>query len=149
MIQNMNDYEQVIKAFGNIASNYDCNQKFPTYGYGALIKGEKEPNMCFNVNFKEDPEIYTIDNVIKEYRKSFQDLTLAGPTNIYPLIRKVVDNIKNENNPLIYHILLILTDGIFNDLEKIPDILLEGTFLPLSIIIIVIGSDLFPELVVD
>ena len=40
--------------------------------------------MCFNINFKKDPEIYTINNVLKEYRKSFQDLTLAGPTEIFP-----------------------------------------------------------------
>ena len=49
--------------------------------------------MCFNVNFKQDPEIYLIDNVLKEYRNSFKYLQLAGPNNFYPLIRRVVDKL--------------------------------------------------------
>ena len=145
---NMNDYEQAIEACGLIVAYYDYNQKFPVYGYGALLNGEQQVNMCFNVNFNQDPEIYTIDNVLKEYRKSFQFLQLAGPTNFSPLIRRVVDNIKYENNPLRYHILLILTDGIINDLGKTIDVLVEGSFLPLSVIIIGIGNDHFSEMVV-
>ena len=145
---NMNDYEQAIQACGLIVAYYDYNQKFPVYGYGALLNGENEVNMCFNVNFKQDPEIYTIDNVLKEYRNSFQFLRLAGPTNFYPMIQRVINNIKFENNPLRYHILLILTDGIINDLGQTIDALVEGSFLPLSVIIIGIGNDHFEEMVV-
>ena len=145
---NMNDYEQAIEACGNIVAYYDYNQNFPVYGYGALINGEQEVNMCFNVNFKQDPEIYLLDNVLKEYRNSFNFLQLAGPTNFYPMIKKVVDKIRYENNPLRYHILLILTDGIINDLGQTIDILVEGSFLPLSVIIIGIGDDHFAEMVV-
>ena len=144
---NMNDYEQAIQACGLIVAYYDYNQEFPTYGYGALINGEQQVNMCFNINFKQNPEIYTIDNVLKEYRNSFNYLQLAGPTNFYPLIKNVVDKIKFENNPLRYHILLILTDGIINDLGQTIDILVEGSFLPLSVIIIGIGNDHFAEMI--
>ena len=144
----MNDYEQAIQACGMIVAYYDSDQKFPTLGYGALLNGEQEVNMCFNVNFKQDPEIYLIDNVLKEYRNSFKYLQLAGPTNFYPLIRRVVDTIKHENNPLKYNILLILTDGIINDLGPTIDVLVEGSFLPLSVIIIGIGDDHFQEMVV-
>ena len=144
----MNDYEQAIQSCGMIVAYYDSDQKFPTLGYGALLNGESEVNMCFNVNFKQDPEIYTIDNVLKEYRNSFNYLQLAGPTNFYPLIKKVVDYIKYENNPLKYNILLILTDGIINDLGPTIDVLVEGSFLPLSVIIIGIGNDHFREMVV-
>ena len=144
----MNDYEQAIQACGMIVAYYDSDQKFPTLGYGALLNGEQEVNMCFNVNFKQDPEIYLIDNVLKEYRNSFKYLQLAGPTNFYPLIRRVVDTIKHENNPLRYNILLILTDGIINDLGPTIDVLVEGSFLPLSVIIVGIGDDHFQEMVV-
>ena len=144
----MNDYEQAIQACGMIVAYYDSDQKFPTLGYGALLNGEQEVNMCFNVNFKQDPEIYLIDNVLKEYRNSFKYLQLAGPTNFYPLIRRVVDTIKHENNPLKYNILLILTDGIINDLGPTIDVLVEGSFLPLSVIIIGIGNHHFQEMVV-
>ena len=144
---NMNDYEQAIDACGMICAYYDYNQKFPTYGYGALLNGENQVNMCFNINFNQDPEIYTIENVLKEYRNSFNFLQLAGPTNFYPMIKRVVDKIKNDNDTLRYHILLILTDGIINDLGPTKDILVEGSFLPLSVIIIGIGNDHFGEMV--
>jgi hypothetical protein len=145
--QNMNDYEQAIQACGMICAYYDYNQKFPVYGYGALLHGDNSTNMCFNVNFQQEPEIYTIDNVLKEYRKSFSFLQLAGPTNFAPLVRKVVDSIKAENNRLRYHILLILTDGIINDEQDTMDALVDGSFLPLSVIIIGIGNDHFQEMI--
>ena len=146
--ENMNDYEQAIHACGMICAYYDYNQQFPVYGFGAFINGRPPANMCFNINFKDNPEIYTINNVLKEYRNSFNFIRLAGPTNFQPLVQNVVNKIKRENNPIQYHILLILTDGIINDLQQTIDILVEGSFLPLSVIIIGIGEDDFHEMVV-
>ena len=144
---NMNDYEQAIKACGMVVAYYDYNQLFPVYGFGAVIKGQQKPNMCFNVNMKENPEIFTIDNVIKEYQNSFQYLILAGPTNFCPLIKRAIATIKIENDPLKYHILLILTDGIIYDMEETVEALVDASFLPLSVIIIGIGNDHFKEMI--
>ena len=143
----MNDYELAIRACGEIVAFYDYNQSFPAYGFGAVIKGHQIPDMCFNINFQKDPEIYTIDNVIKEYHNCFQKIILAGPTEFCPLIQRVNENIKKENNPLKYHILMILTDGIIVDQQKTIDALVEGSFLPLSVIIIGIGNDHFQEMI--
>ena len=144
----MNDYELAIKACGTIVAYYDYNQSFPVYGFGAILKGvSKIPNMCFNVNFKQNPEIYTIDNVINEYRNCFHNIFLAGPTEFCPLVQKVNETIRKENNPLKYHILMILTDGIIVDQQKTIDALVEGSFLPLSVIIIGIGNDHFKEMI--
>ena len=144
----MNDYELAIKACGSIVAYYDYNQSFPVYGFGAILRGtNKEPNMCFNVNFKQNPEIYTIDNVIQEYRNCFHKIYLAGPTEFCPLVQKVNETIRKENNPLKYHILMILTDGIIVDQQKTIDALVEGSFLPLSVIIIGIGNDHFREMI--
>jgi hypothetical protein len=144
----MNDYELAIKACGSIVAYYDYNQSFPVYGFGAILKGgDKKPNMCFNVNFKQNPEIYTIDNVIQEYRNCFHKIYLAGPTEFCPLVQKVNETIRKENNPLKYHILMILTDGIIVDQQKTIDALVEGSFLPLSVIIIGIGNDHFQEMI--
>jgi len=143
-----NDYEQAIRACGMIVAYYDYNQSFPTYGFGAAVGNDTKPSMCFNVNFKENPEIYTIDNVIEEYKNCFKNIQLAGPTKFCPMIRQVIGNIRRENNPLKYHILLILTDGIILDMQETIDALVEGSFLPLSVIIIGIGNDHFQEMIV-
>ena len=143
----MNDYECAIRACGSVVAYYDYNQLFPVYGFGAQIIGENKPNMCFNINFKKNPEIYTIDNVIKEYHKCFKNIMLAGPTEFCPLIKKVNETIKKENNPLKYHILMILTDGIIVDQQQTIDALVQGSFLPLSVIIIGIGNNHFQEMI--
>ena len=143
----MNDYELAIRACGEIVAYYDYNQSFPVYGFGAVIKGHNKPNMCFNINFKKNPEISTINNVVKEYHNCFRNIILAGPTEFCPLVQKVNSVIKKENNPLKYHILMILTDGIIVDQQKTIDALVEGSFLPLSVIIIGIGNDHFREMI--
>ena len=145
---NMNDYEQAITQCGMVVAYYDYNQSFPVYGFGAVVGMDTEPNMCFNINFKDNPEIQTIDNVIKEYRNCFKNIQLAGPTRFCPMISKVIDNIKAQNNPLKYHILLLLTDGIILDMQETIDALVEGSFFPLSVIIIGIGNDHFQEMVI-
>ena len=143
----MNDYEQAINACGMIVAYYDYNQMFPVYGFGALLNGENYPNMCFNVNMKQNPEIYTIPNVIEEYRESFNYLKLSNPSKFSPIIKRVIATIKMENDPLKYHILLLLTDGVIDDMAETVDTLVEGSFLPLSVIIIGIGNYSFKEMI--
>ena len=143
----MNDYELAIRACGTVVAYYDYNQSFPVYGFGAIVKGEKKANMCFNVNFQQNPEVYTIDNVIKAYRNCFNNIILAGETEFCPLIKNVNEKIRQEQDPLKYHILMILTDGIIVDQQKTIDALVDGSFLPLSVIIIGIGNDHFKEMI--
>ena len=103
--------------------------------------------MCFNINFNEDPEIYTIDNVISEYRNCLRKIQLAGPTQFCPMIKKTIDNISRENNTLNYHVLMILTDGVIVDQQETIDAVIDASFLPFSLIIIGIGNDHFQEMI--
>ena len=144
---NYNDYEKAIKSCGLIMAFYDYDQKFATYGFGAVINNIPKVNMCFNINFNSDPEIYTIDNIISEYRNCIKKIQLAGPTEFCPMIRKTIDNIKRENNPLNYHVLMILTDGVIVDQQKTIDAVIEASFFPFSLIIIGIGNDHFQEMI--
>ena len=136
-----NDYERAIKACGDIVAYYDYDQKFPVYGFGAKTDpNDYEANMCFNVNNENNPEIYLVDNIIEKYHECLDRLTFAGPTYFSPIINKVIYTIRENNNPLEYVILMILTDGVIDDLEETIDALVEGSFLPLSVIIIGIGD---------
>ena len=55
--------------------------------------------MCFNLNFSDNPDIYTIDNVIRAYHDciKYDKLTFAGPTEFTPLIKEVISRI-NQND---------------------------------------------------
>ena len=124
-----NDYERAIKACGNIIAYYDYDQLFPVYGFGAIVNSSKnkEASMCFNLNFKDNPDIYTIDNIIKEYHDCIEKdkLTFSGPTEFSPIINTFISRIKN--NHLDYHILMILTDGVIDDLQETIDSLVEAS----------------------
>ena len=144
-----NDYEKAITACGNIVAYYDYDQLFPVYGFGAIIPGNKNNNvsMCFNINFNNNnPNIYLISNIIEIYHKCLDQITFSGPTEFTPIINKVISEIKKDNNPLKYEILMILTDGVIDDLENTIDALVEGSYLPLSVIIIGIGDADFTKM---
>lgn len=143
-----NYYERAIRACGDIVAFYDEDQLFPVYGFGAIVNNSinKEASMCFNINFEENPDINTIDNVLKMYHECIEKekLTFAGPTEFAPIINAVISRIKNKE--IEYHILMILTDGVIDDLQQTIDALVEGSFEPLSVIIIGIGDADFKKM---
>ena len=144
-----NDYEKAIISCGNIVAPYDYDQLFQVYGFGAIIKSSisDKASMCFAINLKDNPDIYTIDNVIKTYHDIIKKdkLTFAGPTEFTPIIKKVISRMIKKNI-LEYHILMILTDGVIDDLQDTIDILVEASSLPLSVIIIGIGNEDFSKM---
>ena len=143
-----NDYEKAIYSCGNIVAKYDYDQIFPVYGFGAIINHSNNNNpKCFNLNFSDNPDISSINNVIKCYRDCIlgKKLTFSGPNNFAPLIKKVLSRIK-KNDIFEYHILMILTNGIINDLQPTIDSLVEASSYPLSVIIIGIGTRDFKKM---
>jgi len=140
-----NDYEKAIKSCGKIIANYDFDQQFPAYGFGGIPPNSDKVSHCFNINFNDDnPEIETLENVIKYYKESLNKVKFKGPTYFTPVIKKVMSDIydekmnkKEENH---YHILLMLTDGIIIDMKDTVDCIVEASKLPLSIVIVGIGK---------
>ena len=139
-----NPYERAILKCGNILGNYDYDQKFPVYGFGAVVNSKT--SYCFNINFKDDPNITFVDNIIKYYHECLNKIYFSGPTYFAPIINKVINEIKIQNDPKEYQVLMILTDGIIQDLQNTIDSLVEGSFYPLSVIIIGIGNADFTKM---
>ena len=139
-IEKRNPYERAILSCATIMANYDYDKLFPVYGFGAIIKGQKNASMCFNINFQKDPNIKYVENILKEYRNCIDKIYFSGPTHFAPIINKVIEEIKKQNDIFEYHVLMILTDGIIEDMEETIESLVEGSFYPLSVIIIGIGD---------
>ena len=139
-----NDYELAFLSCGYIIGFYDDDQLFPVYGFGAKINDSytDEVSMCFNLNFKNNPNIEKLDNVIKTYHKCIKEnkLTFSNQYRFAPLLRKVISLI-NKKDLFEYHILMILTTGVINDLQETIDIIVEASTLPLSIVIIGMGDN--------
>ena len=133
-----NQYERAIFACGNIVAYYDYDQFFPCFGFGAKINNEKYE--LFNLNLQADPNVKYIQGIIDAYHNAIKSVELYGPTNFGPIIRKINNMIKNEYNRFKYHILMILTDGKIDDMDDTIEELVDGSFLPLSVIIIGVGN---------
>jgi hypothetical protein len=137
----MNSYEKAIRSCGDIVAYYDYDQQFPVYGYGAHIKGSSAVSHCFPINFNQnDPNIISIDGVLAAYRNLLQNVIFSGPTYFAPLINQFINDVKSNHNKKVYNILMILTDGMINDMDSTIDALVEASFLPISVIIIGIGK---------
>ena len=140
-----NQYERSIVACGNIVGFYDFDQLYPCFGFGAKINGVIK--QIFNLNFQDDPNVTYIQGIVDAYHNALNKVELWGPTNFAPILREMNKIIKEQNSKLKYHILMILTDGVIDDMEDTIDELVEGSFLPLSIIIIGLGNADFTNMV--
>jgi vacuolar-type H+-ATPase subunit F/Vma7 len=70
-------------------------------------------------------------------------VNLYGPTNFAPILDLVNDMAESEHVTQTnqkYNILLVITDGIINDMQKTIDQIVRGSSNPLSIIIVGVGS---------
>ena len=140
-----NQYERAINACGNIVAYYDYDQIFPCFGFGAKLNNT--PTQLFNLNLQNDPNINYIQGIIEAYHNAINVVELWGPTYFAPIIRAMNNIIKKQRHNLKYHILMILTDGIIDDLDSTIDELVEGSFLPLSVIIIGVGKADFSNMI--
>ena len=92
-----NNYERAIESCGSIVAFYDYDQLFPVYGFGGIPRSPYNPtnqvDHCFNVNFKKDPMIKGIENIILAYRQSLSKVTLSFPTLFSPVLEKVIQEV--------------------------------------------------------
>ena len=151
----LNDYEIAIKNCVEILAPYDADQLFPVYGFGGIpmyLNGvpNNQVSHCFNINFEKNAEIFGIDNILIKYRESLNGVKLSGNTKFSFVLRKVISNInydlKNRKKENHYYILLILTDGVVNDIQDTKDLIVEASYLPLSIVIVGIGNEDFTNM---
>ena len=141
---NANQYETAIRACGDIVAYYDYDQKFPAFGFGGKFYGNQNVDHCFPLNCNpNDPEINGIDGILQAYRVVLNNTQLFGPTYFHYFIDRLNAQVKedvareNYNN---YNILMILTDGIIEDMDDTINSLVEASYLPISVIIIGIGN---------
>lgn len=141
-----NEYELAIRAVGDILAFYDSDQCFPAYGFGAKLRPDfNEPYHKFSLTSTSNPTCHGIDEVLNMYRQTLYNVRLSGPTVFSEIIRAAAEHATAEmhKHEQSYTILLIVTDGVINDLENTIDEIARASSLPLSIVIIGVGAEDF------
>lgn len=146
-----NQYLQAILNVGHILENYDSDKKFSALGFGAASPGfMTTTSHCFAINGNIfAPEIPTLQGVCEGYKNVLKHLEFSGPTNFASIINYInrmieFETISQKQNK--YYILLIMTDGKIDDLQETIDEIVRATSLPLSIIIVGVGSSNFDSM---
>uniref|UniRef100_A0A3Q1F802 Copine-3 n=1 Tax=Acanthochromis polyacanthus TaxID=80966 RepID=A0A3Q1F802_9TELE len=139
-----NEYLTAIWAVGNVIQDYDSNQMFPVFGFGAQVPPTWQVSHEFPVNFNpSNPFCPGIEGVVDAYQKCLRQLKLWGPTNFSPVIKHVSCFARQalyQNMASQYYVLLIITDGVITDMDQTRAAIVEASRLPMSIIIVGVGG---------
>lgn len=90
-----------------------------------------------------DPECEGLDGVLEAYQKSLKHVELYGPTcfnGVLSMVNTMAEGLEVSQDNQKYIIMLIITDGIINDMQETIDEIVRGSSLPLSIIIVGVGE---------
>jgi hypothetical protein len=136
----INQYEKCIRSVGEVLCPYDSDQNFPVFGFGAKIGGVI--NHCFPLTFNpQNPNVQGLNNIIGAYRNALCQVQLSGPTLFAGIIRAASQiAMASYQQTRTYTILLIITDGIINDMPDTKDAIVDAGRVPLSIIIVGVGN---------
>jgi len=135
-----NQYEGALRGVGSVLEPYDSDRSFPVFGFGGDYNNQGTSH-CFPINGNPaSPEIVGIDNIVAMYQSSLPSIALSGPTYFAPLLQQFLSYVRSLGNSPVYNIMFILTDGAIFDMPRTKDLLVELSALPVSVIIIGVGS---------
>ncbi|TGZ65970.1 hypothetical protein CRM22_005610 [Opisthorchis felineus] len=146
-INHPSQYAMALQAVGEVISDYDSDNLFPAFGFGACVPPDNVVSHCFPLNGHIDnPYCEGIQGAMAAYAHSLRTVKFHGPTNFAPIINTVASIARQAEPGTQYSILLILTDGIISDLPQTRAAIVNASSLPLSIIIVGVGPANFDEM---
>jgi len=140
--QRLNSYASAISAIGHVLEFYDTDKQFPLYGFGGKAPGAPASH-CFALNGNEGaPEVNGVQGILSTYYQSLQLIQLAGPTIFTNVISQAAAIAAStpQTDTQRYFVLLLLTDGVLNDMDNTIDAIVNASGLPLSILIVGVGN---------
>ncbi|KAJ1692164.1 hypothetical protein LUZ63_008862 [Rhynchospora breviuscula] len=144
----LNSYQQAIIGVGEVLQFYDTDKRFPAWGFGGRTPNGSVSH-CFNLNLLPmETEVVGLEGIMGAYSTALHSVALAGPTLFGPVINKAAEIATHSlsSNQNKYFVLLIITDGVINDAKETKDAIVRASDLPLSILIVGVGSADFKEM---
>lgn len=145
-----NRYTRALGAIINVLDRYQTDKMFAAFGFGAELPGNPGfTSSCFPLSLGQDPMCQGVNGILEAYRRALHSVRFSGPTNFAPLIETVSRKAKQRINTQTdqnYDVLLILTDGVVSDFELTVDRIIAASHMPLSIIIVGIGTRNFRKM---
>ena len=136
-----NEYLEAIKSVGSVLAPYDSDGLIPAFGFGAKLPPNYDtPYHCFNLNGQVNPDVQGVEGLVAAYKQTLNVARLSGPTLFSEILQYAISVTQSQVSSYSYTILLIITDGVINDMKQSADLIVESSQLPLSIIIVGVGG---------
>lgn len=135
-----NQYISVLESLCAMISEYNREQKLSLLGFGAKLPKSDKTSHCFPL-CPESVYVYGTKSAITYYKTSVEKLQFSGPTRIKKIIamaESLAVKQPTQDNQL-YHVLIIITDGVINDIDDAIERIVSISHLPLSIIFVGVG----------
>jgi len=146
----MNEYQRAIHAVCDILLHYDHDKQIPVYGFGGKPRfpmlTSTQTLHCFPCTGNPNQQnVMGLQGIMEAYAYALKNVELSGPTLFAPLIKESmkIAEYNKQNGIGVYSILLILTDGEIHDMRETIELVVAASYLPLSIIIVGVGSSDF------
>lgn len=142
-----NSYLNALKCLSWFFRNFDSNGRYDLYGFGAKVGGSDYVNHFFPVA----SNVIGTEGVEQAYRSMLTTLEFASPCYLHKALQGLVlpyehHPLLTSSGPLVYNILVILTQGDLDDFEEFKEQLVRASNLPFSIVIVGVGNTAFPSL---
>ena len=142
----MNEYETTILSIGNAVATYS-DSFYSVWGFGAKFNGDTRH--LFQCG--QEARVKGVEGILRAYKSVFDsDLTMSGPTVFDQVIQAAAVRAKKHQKQRTaatghrYCVLLIITDGISQNMEETKRKLDFYCSVPLSVIFVGVGrSDFF------
>eukprot|EP01061_Rhynchopus_euleeides_P045839 TRINITY_DN8433_c0_g1_i1.p1 TRINITY_DN8433_c0_g1~~TRINITY_DN8433_c0_g1_i1.p1 ORF type:complete len:535 (+),score=188.72 TRINITY_DN8433_c0_g1_i1:200-1804(+) len=142
-----NEYVRALRAVLKVVGEYDKDQLFNLYGFGAgTPERGNEPMNIFPVT--GDPnrvQVQGIQGVVDEYWSCLNRVTPTEPTKFSSCMMKGL-NLASAAHGECYQILLFITDGEIHDLSDTIDVIVMASAEPISVLIIGVGAGPFDDM---
>jgi len=144
----LNPYQRVISVIGRTLSQLDEDGYIPAFGFGDFHTKDVgvfplSPDQLTDPSqyFRQTQGVFCngVDQVLDIYNEITPHVTLSGPTNFAPVIRKAIEIVMQRDKPE-YHILVIIADGQVVNEGDTEEALIEASKYPLSIIMVGVGD---------
>lgn len=139
-----NEYVRALTAVGSVLASYDPTQQFAALGFGGELPGSGQRTVShnFSLNGTANPYCAGIPGILGAYQRCLGEVRLSGPTYAAPIIRHAMQLARAPPPPgaLSYYVLLLLTDGVLNDMDATVGAIIDACEIPLSIAIVGIGG---------
>lgn len=110
-------------------------------GFGAKLPPTGAVSHQFPLNGNQShPFCAGIEEILTNYRKCVQTVTLYGPTNFALVINNTISIAQQFQDGKHYFVLLIITDGVICDMHNTKQAIVNASSLPISIIICGVGN---------